>query len=219
MSAAADPYVDYLHRFFARWSPLYDLFAKPIGFAYAAAARAAGAAPGRTVLDLCTGTGELALRAARRGATVTAVDFTASMLARARAKCGPLGVRFVEMDARALAFPDRSFDVAVLSFALHDMPAAVRAAALSEAARVARDGVIVLDYEPPRRRFGARAVVSLLMWFETAYLPGFVRTGGARAAIEGAGLEARRLGRPLPGLFALWRAGRRSSAGSREVPA
>ena len=45
--ASDDPYVAFTRRFFARWSPLYDWFAKPIGFAYSAAVRLAGAAPGR----------------------------------------------------------------------------------------------------------------------------------------------------------------------------
>ena len=140
----ADPYVAYLHRFFARWSPLYDLFAAPIAFVYRRAAALAGARPGRELLELCTGTGEWAVRAARAGATVTAIDFTPSMLARARRKTAGLPVRLLEMDARRLAFADASFDVAVLSFALHDMPRAVRVEALREAARVGREGVIVL---------------------------------------------------------------------------
>lgn len=210
MTGARDPYVSYLHEFFARWSPLYDAFAKPIGFAYAAAARAAGAAPGRRLLDLCTGTGELALAAARRGAAVTAIDFTASMLGRARRKLPRRTIRLVEMDARRLAFADDAFDVAVLSFALHDMPAAVRVEVLHEAVRVARGGVVVLDYDPPRSRFGRALVVRGLMTFETAYLPGFVRDGGVDASARAAGLALERLSRPLPGMFGLWRAARRA---------
>ncbi|MFL6202504.1 MAG: class I SAM-dependent methyltransferase, partial [Thermoanaerobaculia bacterium] len=82
----ADPYVAFTRRFFGRWSPVYDLFAKPIGFAYDAAVRRAGARPGREILDLCTGTGEIAIRCARRGARVTAVDLTPSMFTRAQRK-------------------------------------------------------------------------------------------------------------------------------------
>jgi demethylmenaquinone methyltransferase/2-methoxy-6-polyprenyl-1,4-benzoquinol methylase len=200
---ARDPYVDYLRAFFARWSPLYDLFAWPIGFVYAAAAKAAGARSGRTVLDLCTGTGELALRCARRGAAVTAVDFTASMLDRARRKARGLPIRLVEMDARRLAFADRAFDVAVLSFALHDMPRSVRALTLREAARVSRQGVVVLDYEPPRGGPLRAAVVAGLGTYETAYLKPFLAEGGAAAAIAAAGLDVARTSRPLPGLFAI----------------
>lgn len=215
MSAAGPPdaYRRYLHDFFARWSPLYDAFAWPIAFVYSAGAREAGAGPGRTVIDLCSGTGEIALRCARRGARVTAVDFTPSMLARGRRKGRGLPIRFVEADARRLPFPDANFDVAILSFALHDMPAAVRLAALAESARIAREGVVVLDYAPPRRGLARRLVLALLASFETAYLRGFARAGGAPAAIEGAGLQIERRRRPLPGWFGLWRAAPRPTSG------
>lgn len=210
----ADPYVAYLHRFFARWSPLYDLYAAPIAFVYRRAARLAGARPGRELLELCTGTGEWAVRAARAGAAVTAIDFTPSMLARARRKTAGLPVRLLEMDARRLAFADASFDVAVLSFALHDMPRTVRVEALREAARVAREGVVVLDYEPPRGRLGRAVVLALLGSFETAYLRGFARDGGVAGALAAAGLVGERLARPLPGLFAIYRARRPQAPGA-----
>ena len=106
MTRPGDPYRDFTRKFFDRWSPLYDVFAKPIAFAYARAVRAAGAAPGRTILDLCTGTGEIAIRCARAGAEVTAIDMTPSMLDRARAKGRGRGIRFALMDARHLAFEE-----------------------------------------------------------------------------------------------------------------
>ncbi len=202
--AAADPYAAYLRAFFARWSSLYDLFAAPIGFVYRAAARQAGAAPGRRLLDLCTGTGELALRCARLGAQVTAADFTASMLWRARAKARGRGLRLVEADARRLPFADASFDVVLLSFALHDMPARARVESLLEATRVARERVIVVDYDPPTRGLGGRLVTAMLASFETAYLRGFLRAGGTPAAIAAAGLGVERRRRALPGLFGIW---------------
>lgn len=201
---AADPYAAYLRAFFARWSAFYDLFAAPIGFVYRAAARQAGAAPGRRLLDLCTGTGELALRCVRLGAEVTAVDFTASMLSRARAKARGGGLRLLEADARRLPFADSSFDVALLSFALHDMPARARVESLREAARVARESVIVVDYDPAASGFGRRLVISMLARFETAYLRGFLRAGGAPAAIAAAELAVERRRRALPGLFGIW---------------
>lgn len=199
----ADAYTRYTRRFFARWSPLYDAFAAPIGFVYAAAARIACLPGRRSVLDLCTGTGELALRAAELGADVTAIDLTPAMLERARRKGRRWPIRWLEMDARALAFPDRSFDVAVFSFALHDMPRQARTAALAEASRVARDGVVVLDYELSRRPALAAAARRLLGTFETAYLAGFLADGGIRGAFTAAGLQGTLLARPLPGLFAI----------------
>lgn len=200
---AQDPYVAYLHRFFAKWSPVYDLFAAPIGFAYRAAVRAAGAAPGRTLLDVCTGTGEIARRAARAGADVVAIDLTPGMLERARAKAGPLGVRFELADARALPFPAAAFDGVLLSFALHDMPRPVRLQVLAECARVARGRVVVLDYAFPRRPLARRLAVASLAWYETAYLRGFAREEVEELAAE-AGLVARRIRSWLPLPFALW---------------
>jgi ubiquinone/menaquinone biosynthesis C-methylase UbiE len=200
MMAAADPYVLFTRRFFDRWSPLYDLFAKPVGFAYATAVRKAGAGPGCTILDLCTGTGEIAIRCARRGARVTAVDLTPSMFTRAERKARGLSVDFAGMDARSLAFPDASFDAVVLSFALHDMPRKVRNQVLREAARVSRDAVVVLDYDVPRREPWRRLVLAGLGLFETPWLADFARQG-ARGAITEAGLTIRETVRPLPGLF------------------
>lgn len=202
--ARPDAYVAFVRDFFGRWSPLYDAFAWPIGSAYAAAAQAAGAGPGRSVLDLCTGTGEIAVRCAGLGASVTAVDVTPSMLARARRKGSALGVRFAEMDVRRLAFADASFDVAVLSFALHDMPAAARRSALVEAVRIARERVVLLDYEPPARGWPRRLVEATLASFETPYLRGFLRDGGVAGATRAAGLAGRRLRAPWPGLCGLW---------------
>lgn len=198
-----DAYVAYLHAFFARWSPLYDLFAAPIGFAYAAAVRAAGAGPGRTLLDLCTGTGEIARRAARKGAAVTAVDLTPGMLARARAKTLGLGIRFDLADARSLPFADGSFEVSILSFALHDMPRAVRLAVIREAARVTQEKIVVLDYLFPRAPAERRLTVALLAWYETAYLRGFAKEE-IETLFQDAGMEARRSRSWSPLPFGLW---------------
>lgn len=197
-----DPYVSYIQHFFARWSRVYDLFARPIAFAYWAAARRAGAGPGRAVLDICTGTGEMALRCARLGADVTAIDVTASMLQRAMAKTRGLPIRFHLMDARHLEFPDGAFDVAVLSFAVHDMPRVARVAALREAARVAREAVVILDYDFPRREPWRAMVVGLVRLYETAYLPDFARQGLAPVLAE-AGLEIAAVSSPLPGFCAI----------------
>jgi demethylmenaquinone methyltransferase/2-methoxy-6-polyprenyl-1,4-benzoquinol methylase len=178
----SDAYVDYTHAFFARWSRYYDLFSGPIAWTYSAAVRRAVTAPGATVLDLCTGTGEIGLRCARLGARVTAVDLSESMMARARAKLAARPelasrLRFEPMDARRLAFADRSFDVTVLSFALHDMPRSVRLEVLGEARRVTARRLVVLDYELPRARPWRRVLTAAIALFETAYFPRFAGEG------------------------------------------
>jgi len=194
----SDAYVDYNRAFFARWSRFYDLFSGPIAWCYAAAARRAVTAPDTSVLDLCTGTGEIALRCARRGARVVAVDLSDSMMARARAKLAAhprlaSRLRFETMDARRLAFADRSFDVTVLSLALHDMPRPVRLEVLREARRVTARRLVVLDYELPRAKLWRRALTSSIALFETAYFPRFAAEGIAPVLREAGLVPSARL--------------------------
>lgn len=188
---SSDPYVAYLRRFFGRWLPLYDAFAWPIAAVYRRAVRRAEVPPGEWMLDLCTGTGEIARRACRQGARVVGVDFTLGMLVQAKRKCTQTTGRahFLLADARALPFRDEAVRASVLSLALHDMPKRVRHAALVEAARVSRDRLVLADYRLSDRWLG-RLWTQLIASFETPYFPGFVRDGGLQAAMVSAGLKA-----------------------------
>src|SRR3954447_10037717 len=68
---------------------------------------------GATLLDVASGSGQLALLAARAGAKVTGVDIAPKLVkrARARANAEDLNARFVEGDAEELPFEEGSFDV------------------------------------------------------------------------------------------------------------
>jgi SAM-dependent methyltransferase len=70
-------------------------------------------APGCQMLDVACGSGQVALWAARDGVDVTGVDIASNLIARAqvRANAEGLKAKFVEGDAEALPFDDRSFDV------------------------------------------------------------------------------------------------------------
>lgn len=96
--------------------------------------------PGMRVLDAATGTGNLAVEAARAGAEVDAFDLTPQLLdqARARADAAGLDIRFVAGDLLDVPFPDTSFDLVGSTFGafLADDPA--RCAA--ELVRVTRPG-------------------------------------------------------------------------------
>jgi ubiquinone/menaquinone biosynthesis C-methylase UbiE len=82
---------------------------------------------------VCTGTGEITLRCTRRGAHVTGIGLTETMLASAVCKSRAL-VHFV-----GARHHDGTFDVAILSFALQNMPFAARVETLREAVRVRRE--------------------------------------------------------------------------------
>ena len=68
----------------------------------------AAIAPGQRVLDLATGTGDLALAAAAQGAVVVGLDLASRMIRLARAKPGAGAVRFLVGDMTCLPLPPAS---------------------------------------------------------------------------------------------------------------
>jgi demethylmenaquinone methyltransferase/2-methoxy-6-polyprenyl-1,4-benzoquinol methylase len=92
--------------------------------------------PGDRVLDAACGTGDLAIEAARAGARVTGLDFSAEMLVRARRKAPQL--EWVEGDLLALQFDDASYDAATIGFGIRNV--ADLEAGLRELRRVVRPG-------------------------------------------------------------------------------
>jgi ubiquinone/menaquinone biosynthesis C-methylase UbiE len=96
--------------------------------------------PGMKVLDVACGTGNLAIPAARLGATVTGVDIAANSVEQARqnAKAEGLSAKFDEGDAEALPYDDASFDAVVTMFGAMFAPRPELVA--SELKRVCRPG-------------------------------------------------------------------------------
>jgi ubiquinone/menaquinone biosynthesis C-methylase UbiE len=76
------------------------------------------------VLDVATGTGNVALRAARSGAQVTGLDLTPELLDVAAVRAAALGaaVEWIQGDAEALPFPDQSFDRVLSAFGIQFAP-------------------------------------------------------------------------------------------------
>jgi demethylmenaquinone methyltransferase/2-methoxy-6-polyprenyl-1,4-benzoquinol methylase len=119
--------------------------------------------PGERVLDVATGTGDLALvEAAAVGpeGQVVGVDSCAAMLDVARER-QPGAVDFQEGDAMNLHFPDAAFDVVTIGFGLRNV--ADRGQALREFRRVLRPGgrLMVLDFSTPTSK-GLKALHDLL---------------------------------------------------------
>ncbi|MCB4821489.1 class I SAM-dependent methyltransferase [Roseicella aerolata] len=97
---------------------------------------AAGAAPGRRLLDLACGTGAVAAEAARRGAEVLGLDFAPAMTAEARRRHP--GIDFRVGDAEAIPLPDAAMDTVICAFGMLHMDRPERV--LAEIARVLRPG-------------------------------------------------------------------------------
>lgn len=107
-----------------------------------------GLRPGDHILEVGVGTGINASLYPRE-CTVTGVDFSSSMLEKARdriARKGMTNVRLLEMDAAALKFADDSFDIVYASYVISVVPDPVQVAA--EMRRVCRPGgrIIFLNH-------------------------------------------------------------------------
>lgn len=114
-------------------------------------------ASGDRVLDVATGTADVAIAAAQRfpGLTVVGLDPSVNMLAVGDRKIHeqelPEHVTLIEGDAQAMPFEDGEFDAACISFGIRNVPD--RQQGLSEMRRSVRPGgrVVVLELSEPRR--------------------------------------------------------------------
>ena len=111
--------------------------------------------PGDRALDLCCGTGDLALALAQRGAEAVGLDFSGAMLEIAEKrrqkslKTQALNLKFIQGDALQIPFPDHAFDIVTVGYGLRNLTS--WEAGLVEMNRVAKPGarLVVLDFGKP----------------------------------------------------------------------
>jgi demethylmenaquinone methyltransferase / 2-methoxy-6-polyprenyl-1,4-benzoquinol methylase len=108
-----------------------------------------GAGPRSRVLDVATGTGDLAVALRERGAEVVGMDFSEEMLVLARRKAPD--VRFEWGNALDLGYDDASFDAATVGFGARNFGDLEKG--IGEMARVVRPGgrVVILEITTPQK--------------------------------------------------------------------
>jgi demethylmenaquinone methyltransferase/2-methoxy-6-polyprenyl-1,4-benzoquinol methylase len=177
------------------------------------AADLAAVGPGDRVLDVATGTGDLAIELARRVAPsglVVGADFSERMLELARAKSAtsaPAGVeiRFQAANALALPYRDGEFDAATVGFGARNFDDLERG--IGELARVVRRGgrVVVLEIttptQPPLSSF-------LELWFDHI-IPALGRVAGDPDAYSYLPSSVRRFPPPRALADVMWSSGLR----------
>ncbi len=157
-----------------------------------------GAGPGEHLLDVATGSGNVAIPAALAGASVTGLDLTPELLEVARRRGAQAGVdvRWIEGDAEELPFEDDSFDRVTSCFGVIFAPRHAHAA--SELARVARPGarIVFTGWTPEGltgRMFGTvgsymsappPGVGSPLRWGDEGYVRALLGDSGAELSFE-----------------------------------
>jgi demethylmenaquinone methyltransferase / 2-methoxy-6-polyprenyl-1,4-benzoquinol methylase len=215
-AVAGDELAAQVRAMFDRIASVYDLMntAMTVGLHHRWRERAADRAevgPGDSALDVCCGTGDLALALARRtgpGGSVIGCDFSAPMLDAARRKAAARGVdavRFEHADTLQLPYHEGSFDAVTVGFGVRNLADLERG--MAEMTRVLRPGgrLVILEITQPRRP-PLSGFYSL--WFDRivpllgaiagdrdayTYLPQSVKRfpapAGLAALMDGAGLE------------------------------
>jgi demethylmenaquinone methyltransferase/2-methoxy-6-polyprenyl-1,4-benzoquinol methylase len=126
------------------------------------------------ILDVCTGTADLALaywRGSGKAARIVGTDFCHPMLAVGRGKCRRAGaapqVALIEADTLSLPFPNGVFQIVAVAFGLRNL--SDTEAGLREMIRVCRPGgrVAVLEFSLPT----ARPLRALYGWYFRHILP------------------------------------------------
>ena len=122
------------------------------------------------ILDVCTGTGDLAFawrKAAGQNTSVMATDFTHGMLKLAEQKRTDRDVVFMEADTQELPFEDDLFQLVSVAFGLRNISSTI--GGLQEMTRVCCHGgrVVVLEFSLPDNRLLSRAY----QWYFRNILP------------------------------------------------
>jgi ubiquinone/menaquinone biosynthesis C-methylase UbiE len=111
-----------------------------------------------SILDICTGTGRGVLPLAESGADIVGIDLSPDMLRVANRKIQEQNIRNIslhEMDATALDLPEERFDIAMSSFALHEMDSQLMNQVLKEIHRVLKTGgrLYLVEFEKDTNPF------------------------------------------------------------------
>lgn len=107
------------------------------------------------ILDICTGTGDIAGYIYNKfpKSKIIAIDFSEKMLQLAKKKNSEKDIEFIQMNAEHTSFPDNYFDVCITGFGLRNIPYVTKA--LQEFYRILKNGgqLIVIDLFKPNNQW------------------------------------------------------------------
>lgn len=184
--AQVAPDANYIRDLFDRIAPVYDELNQSLSFGLHTVWKQmtvdwSGAQPGMTVLDVCCGSGDLALLLARRvgkEGKVVGADFAVEQLAIAAQRAAARGVahctQWIEADALSLPFEANRYDALTMGYGLRNLVDISQG--LKELYRVLRPGAkaAVLDFHRP----SAEWVKQFQQWYlDTIVVPAANRCG------------------------------------------
>lgn len=104
------------------------------------------------ILDVCTGTGDIAIMLAKKfpNASITALDFSLEMLKIAKIKSKNLNINFINKNALDMPFLDNSFDLCTISFGLRNLPDITAAIKEIHRVLVTNGELLIIDLGKPK---------------------------------------------------------------------
>lgn len=134
------------------------------------------------ILDVCIGTGNSAIAVAEvnNRNEIVGVDLSPDMIAVAEKKIRRRRIRNIsirQMDATRMTFRDGEFDIAMISFALHELDYALMLGILKEMCRVLKESgkLYIVDYEREDGFLKSLVLAIQLKLFEPSHMPQFLR--------------------------------------------
>jgi ubiquinone/menaquinone biosynthesis C-methylase UbiE len=132
------------------------------------------------ILDVATGTGGQASEFNKSGHAVLGIDLDINMLEKAQEKQGRnRGITFIHGDGTKLPLKPGTFDLVVISYAMHDVPYPIGLGILAEAKRVIKQTgmVCVADYQEPNRNLAAWILYQIALLYESPNFKPFIQRG------------------------------------------
>ncbi len=160
--------------FFEKWAKVYNFIEIAIKGVRKYISNLISNSSSLEILDLCTGTGSLALKfATKNGHNITGIDLSEAMLIQAHKRNKFSNLRFMKGDATNLPFDDSNKDICSISFGLHDMPQEIRLEAFNEMVRFVKPTgyLIVADYNRPKNSLLQNLYFKLTAVYESEFYP------------------------------------------------
>ena len=170
-------YKKYNDQLFSRWAPIYDGFEIVLSDVRKKIAQEINPI-NKSVLDVATGTGSLAIDLSHSAEKVVGIDLSTKMLSVAEKKRKNDNLSFLQMDASKMNFQDDEFDIVTISLGLHDMPPEIRSSVLEEVKRVLKkDGkLFILEHDLPPNELIGWCSSNLINTIESKYYLDFIKS-------------------------------------------
>jgi len=134
------------------------------------------------ILDVCIGTANSAVTVAEANNQnqIIGIDLSPDMIAVAENEIRKLGIQNIsirEMDATKMSFKDGQFDIAMISFALHELGYELMMSILKAMSRVVKESgrLYIIDYEREEGSFKNFMLSIFLKIFEPGHMQQFLR--------------------------------------------